>query len=78
MLTSVFIYVLYVLQKKGNQAETKPFTNFSVFHSNLLTRLKQLAAIETTFSNRMKEAEARYSERIGTFLFPCSSVSLVY
>jgi hypothetical protein len=29
-----------ISQKKGNQAEMKPFTNFSVFHDNLIKRLK--------------------------------------
>jgi hypothetical protein len=33
-------FFLSFSQKKGNQAETKPFTNFSVFYDNLITRLK--------------------------------------
>ena len=51
-------------QKKAGQAETKPFTNFAVFHDNLITRLKSLAQIQAGFEKRVKEAEGRYSERL--------------
>jgi hypothetical protein len=52
-------------QKKGNQAETKPFTNFSVFHDNLITRLKALSQIQLDFDKRVKEAEAKFTEKLG-------------
>lgn len=45
------------------QAETKPFTNFSVFHDNLITRLKALSQIQLDFDKRCREAEARFTER---------------
>ncbi|KAF8635596.1 hypothetical protein AX15_000239 [Amanita polypyramis BW_CC] len=52
-------------QRKGGQAETKPFTNFSVFHDNLITRLKALSQIQLDFDKRAKETEARFAERFG-------------
>lgn len=53
-----------VPQKKHGQAETKPFTNFSVFHDNLITRLKALSHIQSEFEKRVKEAEQRYSDKL--------------
>ncbi|KAH9923702.1 uncharacterized protein BXZ73DRAFT_50841 [Epithele typhae] len=50
--------------KKNGQAETKPFTNFSVFHDNLITRLKALSHIQSEFDKRVKEAEQRYSDKL--------------
>src|SRR6202042_2114472 len=41
------------------QAETKPFTNFSVFHDNLITRLKALSQIQLDFDRRCKEERGR-------------------
>jgi flagellar motility protein MotE (MotC chaperone) len=58
----MFIYIK--TQKKGNQAETKPFTNFSIFHDNLITRLKSLSQIQTDFEKRCKDAEAKFSEKM--------------
>ncbi len=52
------------LQKTSGHAETKPFTNFSVFHDNLISRLKQLSQIQLEFDKRCKAAESRYSERL--------------
>jgi hypothetical protein len=52
------------MQKKRGQAETKPFTNFSVFHDNLITRLKALSQIHLDFDKRCKEVEARFSEKM--------------
>jgi hypothetical protein len=52
------------MQKKGNQAETKPFTNFSVFHDNLITRLKALSQIQLDFEKRVKDAEGKFTEKL--------------
>ena len=54
----------FLQQKKHGQAETKPFTNFSVFHDNLITRLKALSQIQNDFERRVKEAEQRYSDKL--------------
>ena len=54
---------VFVQQKKHGQAETKPFTNFSVFHDNLITRLKALSQIQLDFDKRCKEAETRFTEK---------------
>jgi chromosome segregation ATPase len=54
---------LFLNQKKHGQAETKPFTNFSVFHDNLITRLKALSQIQLDFDKRCKEAETRFTEK---------------
>ncbi|KIM79970.1 hypothetical protein PILCRDRAFT_9858 [Piloderma croceum F 1598] len=53
--------------KKGGQAETKPFTNFSVFHDNLIMRLKALSQIQLDFDKWCKEAEARFTENVKTY-----------
>jgi chromosome segregation ATPase len=47
------------------KSETKPFTNFAVFHDNLISRLKAVTNIQTDFDKKCKEAEARYLERLG-------------
>ena len=51
-------------QKKAGQAETKPYTNFGVFHDNLISRLKSLSQIQQDFEKRAKEGEARYTEKL--------------
>ncbi|PCH38489.1 hypothetical protein WOLCODRAFT_115591 [Wolfiporia cocos MD-104 SS10] len=51
--------------KKNGQAETKPYTNFPVFHDNLVTRLKSIVDIQEIFNKRAKEAEARYTASLG-------------
>ena len=53
------------MQKKSGQAETKPFTNFSVFHDNLITRLKALSQIQMDFDRRCKEIEGHFSDKLG-------------
>jgi len=52
------------IQKKGSQAETKPFTNFSIFHDNLITRLKALSQIQLDFDKRCKDIEGRFTEKL--------------
>ncbi|KAI6027197.1 hypothetical protein EDC04DRAFT_3142904 [Pisolithus marmoratus] len=69
LLLTIYQYMDKILgvdrtPKKGNQAETKPFTNFSVFHDNLITRLKALSQIQLDFDKRVKEAEARFTEKL--------------
>ncbi|KAF8332590.1 uncharacterized protein EI90DRAFT_671985 [Cantharellus anzutake] len=48
---------------KGTSAETKPFTNFAIFHDNIISRLKSLSQIQTDVQKRVKEAETRLTER---------------
>ena len=50
-----------VLQKKP---ETRPYTNFSVFHDLLMSRLKTLNQLANTFEARSKEIETRYSDKL--------------
>ncbi|EIN08103.1 hypothetical protein PUNSTDRAFT_69503 [Punctularia strigosozonata HHB-11173 SS5] len=68
LLLTIYQYLDKILgvdktAKKG-QAETKPFTNFGVFHDNLISRLKALSQIQITFEKRCKEAEARFTEKL--------------
>ncbi|KAJ7484290.1 hypothetical protein FB451DRAFT_1028165 [Mycena latifolia] len=49
-------------QKGG--AETKLFTNFGVFHDNLITRLKSLSQIQVDFDRRAKEVEACFADKL--------------
>ncbi|KAF8635594.1 hypothetical protein AX15_000239 [Amanita polypyramis BW_CC] len=70
LLLTIYQYMDRILgvdktPRKGGQAETKPFTNFSVFHDNLITRLKALSQIQLDFDKRAKETEARFAERFG-------------
>lgn len=69
LLLTIYQYMDKILgvdktPKKNGAGETKPFTNFSVFHDNLITRLKQLSQITLDFDKRVKGAEARYAERL--------------
>ncbi|TCD62514.1 hypothetical protein EIP91_006788 [Steccherinum ochraceum] len=69
LLLTIYQYMDKILgvdktPKKNGQAETKPFTNFSVFHDNLITRLKALSQIQLDFDKRTKEAESRYSDKL--------------
>ncbi|KAF9009719.1 hypothetical protein BDQ17DRAFT_1388437 [Cyathus striatus] len=70
LLLTIYQYMEKILgvdktPKKGGQAETKPFTNFGVFHDNLITRLKALSQIQLEFDRRTKEAEGRFNEKLG-------------
>ncbi|KAG6819546.1 hypothetical protein H0H93_010792 [Arthromyces matolae] len=69
LLLTIYQYLDKILgvdktPKKGSQAETKPFTNFGIFHDNLITRLKTLSQIQADFEKRCKEAEGRFSEKL--------------
>ncbi|KAI9457601.1 hypothetical protein BJY52DRAFT_1426638 [Lactarius psammicola] len=69
LLLTIYQYMDKILgvdktPKKGGQAETKPYTNFGIFHDNLITRLKSLSQIQVDFEKRVKEAEARYTEKL--------------
>ncbi|KAH6904341.1 hypothetical protein BKA70DRAFT_530754 [Coprinopsis sp. MPI-PUGE-AT-0042] len=69
LLLTIYQYLDKILgvdktPKKGSAAETKPFTNFSVFHDNLITRLKQVSQISFEFDKKLKGAEGRYSDRL--------------
>lgn len=69
LLLTIYQYMDKILgvdktPKKGGQAETKPFTNFGVFHDNLITRLKALSQIQLDFDKRCKEVEARFVEKM--------------
>jgi len=58
------LFLSFFLTEEGNQAETKPFTTFSVFHDNLITRLKALSQIHPDFDKCVKEAETKFSEKL--------------
>ncbi|KII89526.1 hypothetical protein PLICRDRAFT_160873 [Plicaturopsis crispa FD-325 SS-3] len=69
LLLTIYQYMDKILgvdktPKKGGQAETKPFTNFGVFHDNLITRLKALSQIQLDFDKRVKEAEAKFTDKL--------------
>ncbi|KAG6877189.1 hypothetical protein C0993_009506 [Termitomyces sp. T159_Od127] len=69
LLLTIYQYLDKILgvdrtPKKGGQAETKPFTNFSVFHDNLITRLKALSQIHLDFEKRCKEAEGTFTDKL--------------
>ncbi|KAF9528211.1 hypothetical protein CPB83DRAFT_814130 [Crepidotus variabilis] len=69
LLLTIYQYLDKILgvdktPKKAGQAETKPFTNFSVFHDNLITRLKALSQIQMDFEKRCKDTESRFTEKI--------------
>ncbi|KAJ3856076.1 hypothetical protein EV368DRAFT_33225 [Lentinula lateritia] len=69
LLLTIYQYMDKILgvdktPKKSGQAETKPFTNFGVFHDNLITRLKALSQIQTDFDKRCKDIEGRFTEKM--------------
>lgn len=69
LLLTIYQYMDKILgvdktPKKGGQAETKPYTNFGIFHDNLISRLKSLNQIQLDFEKRVKDAEARYTEKL--------------
>ncbi|KAK7679624.1 hypothetical protein QCA50_017336 [Cerrena zonata] len=69
LLLTIYQYMDKILgvdktPKKNGQAETKPFTNFSVFHDNLITRLKALSQIQLDFDKRVKEAESKFADKL--------------
>jgi chromosome segregation ATPase len=46
------------------KGEAKPFTNFTVFHDNLISRLKALSQIQLEFDKRCKEAENKFQDKL--------------
>ncbi|KAJ3509684.1 hypothetical protein NLJ89_g5089 [Agrocybe chaxingu] len=69
LLLTIYQYLDKILgvdktPKKAGQAETKPFTNFGVFHDNLITRLKALSQIQMDFDKRCKEVEVKFAEKL--------------
>lgn len=48
----------------GKKSETKPFTNFAVFHDNLISRLKAVTNIQSDFDKRCKEAESKFLSQL--------------
>jgi septal ring factor EnvC (AmiA/AmiB activator) len=50
--------------RSQKKVELKPFSNFSVFHDNLIAKLKALSQIQLDFEKRCKEAEGRYSDKL--------------
>ncbi|KAJ3891908.1 hypothetical protein GG344DRAFT_46365 [Lentinula edodes] len=69
LLLTIYQYMDKILgvdktPKKSGQAETKPFTNFGVFHDNLITRLKALSQIQMDLDKRCKDIEGRFTEKM--------------
>ncbi|KAK0213470.1 hypothetical protein IW262DRAFT_1516506 [Armillaria fumosa] len=66
LLLTIYQYMDKILgvDKTPKKGETKPFTNFSVFHDNLITRLKALTQIQLDFDKRCKEVEGRFMDKL--------------
>lgn len=65
LLLTVYQYLDKILGvEKTAKAETKPFTNFAVFHDNLISRLKAVTSIQTDFEKRSKEIESKFTDRL--------------
>ncbi|KIJ55762.1 hypothetical protein M422DRAFT_240378 [Sphaerobolus stellatus SS14] len=66
LLLTIYQYMEKILgsdkipRKSGS--ETKPYTNFAVFHENLMSRLKALSHVQMEFDKRTKDVEARLTE----------------
>lgn len=43
--------------------DVKPFSNFTVFHESIITRLKSLAAMQSGFDVKIKEVEAKLEKQ---------------
>ena len=72
VILSVGLPDLFV-KRKGSAAETKPFTNFSVFHDNLITRLKAVSQIQLDLDKQVKETETRFLDKLA---YVCANVNL--
>ncbi|KAG8824819.1 hypothetical protein FRC19_000994 [Serendipita sp. 401] len=65
LLLTVYQYLDRILGvDKTAKAETKPFTNFAVFHDNLISRLKAVTNIQGDFEKRCKESETKFMDRL--------------
>lgn len=65
LLLTVYQYLDKILGvEKMAKSETKPFTNFAVFHDNLISRLKAVTNIQSDFEKRCKEAESKFLEKL--------------
>ncbi|KAF8309737.1 hypothetical protein DL93DRAFT_2085258 [Clavulina sp. PMI_390] len=69
LLLTIYQYLDKILgvdktPKKGSALETKPFTNFAVFHDNLISRLKAVSQIQSDFEKRVKDAETRFVDKL--------------
>lgn len=51
------------LSQRKKEEDTKPFTNFSIFHDSLLARLKRVGDLQIQFESRTREMESKMSER---------------
>ncbi|KAG2090778.1 uncharacterized protein F5147DRAFT_748208 [Suillus discolor] len=56
---------IMLFRRRKDRAATKPSTNFSVFHDNLIARLKALSQIQLDFEKRVKDAEGKFTEKLG-------------
>lgn len=65
LLLTIYQYMDKILGvDKTKKGETKPYTNFGVFHDNLITRLKALVQIQLDFDRRCKEVEGRLVDKL--------------
>ena len=53
--------------KRGEEADLKPFTNFSVFHDSLIARLRRVSDIQIQFEHRAKTIEDSFAEKLSGF-----------
>lgn len=51
-------------QRKKGETDVKPFTNFGVFHDNLISRLKSVSQIQLSFDKRVKDIENKFSDQM--------------
>ncbi|CAD6896149.1 unnamed protein product, partial [Tilletia laevis] len=75
LLLTIFQYLGKILgpEKSANgtprrksEADPRPFTNFAIFHDALISRLRKISEIQSTFETRAKEIELKLSEQIST------------
>ncbi|KLO19711.1 hypothetical protein SCHPADRAFT_864804 [Schizopora paradoxa] len=65
LLLTIYQYMDKILGvDKTPKGETKPFTNFSVFHDNLISRLKSLSQIQLDFDKKCKVLETKYTDKM--------------
>jgi len=49
---------------KTSKGETKLLTNFTVFHDNLISRLKSLSQIQLDFARKCKTMETKHTDKV--------------
>lgn len=66
LLLTIYQYMGKILGpsvKRKGDSDLKPFTNFAVFHDNLISRLRKVSDVQLQFDQKAKTIEEKFSEK---------------